>query len=176
MLLSGFISLQIDSEATLASTKHTRRIKRQTSEPQFETVQLKFTSMKVAPATGGIFIPPNSIDFGYEIIHNSYMWYDDFFVTNPSELTYKQPTIKISHLIFLCRAVFANFGDRLLDSPVVLSVLVGLFVIYVLLLVWARRADRTDLVKVKLYFKICLIRRSSELLIELNLLKSQFKI
>ena len=94
MLLSGFISLQIDIEATLASTKHTRRIKRQTSEPQFETVQLKFTSMKVAPATGGIFIPPNSIDFGYEIIHNSDMWCDDLFITNPSELTCKQPTIK----------------------------------------------------------------------------------
>ena len=50
--------------------------------------------MKVAPATGGIFIPPNSIDFGYEIIHNGDMWCDDFFITNPSELTCKQPTKK----------------------------------------------------------------------------------
>ncbi len=53
---------------------------------------------------------------------------------------------------FSCyRAVFSNFGDRLLDSPVVLSVIVGLFIAYALLLLWARRADRADRIKVQFF-------------------------
>ena len=54
-----------------------------------------------------------------------------------------------------------NFGDRLLDSPVILSVIVGLFIIYALLLLWARRADRNDRMRV-CHLMICMTVKSNE--------------
>ena len=42
------------------------------------------------------------------------------------------------------RTVFSNLGQRFLDSPVVLSVIVGIILLYVLILLWARRQDKKD--------------------------------
>jgi hypothetical protein len=46
------------------------------------------------------------------------------------------------------KAVFANFGAKLLDSPVVLSVVMMLFFMYVALLIWVRKQDTKDKLKV----------------------------
>ena len=46
------------------------------------------------------------------------------------------------------QAVSANFGERFLDSPVVFSVIVGIILIYIPVMVWARRADHQDHLKV----------------------------
>ena len=46
------------------------------------------------------------------------------------------------------KAVFANFAERLLDSPVVLSVILGVMLIYIPVMVWARKTDHKDQLKV----------------------------
>ncbi len=46
------------------------------------------------------------------------------------------------------KAVFSNFGERLLDSPVVLSFILLLFLLYLPLLIWARRKDKQDHMRV----------------------------
>ncbi len=49
---------------------------------------------------------------------------------------------------FAFRKVFSNFGAAFLDSPYVFSVIVGLFMIYTPLMIWARRMDKRDKIKV----------------------------
>ena len=46
------------------------------------------------------------------------------------------------------KAVFSNFGERFLDSPVVFSVILGIILIYIPVMVWARRVDHKDNLKV----------------------------
>ena len=41
-------------------------------------------------------------------------------------------------------AVFGNIDEMLLDSPVVLSVIGSIAILYILILLWARRQDRKD--------------------------------
>ncbi len=62
-----------------------------------------------------------------------------------------------SDVFVCCSAVFSDFGSRLLDSPVVLCVIVGLFLLYLLLLVWARRADKNDRLKVGASYTISVL-------------------
>ena len=40
--------------------------------------------------------------------------------------------------------LFSNLEERFLDSPVVLGVIVGIVLLYVLILLWARRQDKKD--------------------------------
>ena len=46
------------------------------------------------------------------------------------------------------KAVFSNFAERLLDSPVVLAIMLTLVIIYIPLLIWMRRKDKRDQLKV----------------------------
>ncbi len=46
------------------------------------------------------------------------------------------------------KAVFSNFGERLADSPVVLVVITLVFLLYIPLVIWARRKDIRDRIKV----------------------------
>ena len=48
-------------------------------------------------------------------------------------------------------AVFSDFGARLADSPVVLTVILVIFLIYVPVMVWARRMDKKDALRVSFF-------------------------
>ena len=50
------------------------------------------------------------------------------------------------------KAVFSNFGERLLDSPVVLAVMLSFIIIYIPLLLWMIRKDKQDQLKVHGHF------------------------
>ncbi len=49
------------------------------------------------------------------------------------------------------KAVFANFGAKLLESPVVLSVVLLILCIYIALLIWVRKQDAMDQLKVSIF-------------------------
>lgn len=46
--------------------------------------------------------------------------------------------------------IFSNFSARLAVSPTVLGTILGITALYVLLAIWARRADKKDVEKVPL--------------------------
>ena len=63
--------------------------------------------------------------------------------------------------------MFSNFGAAFLDSPYVFSVIVALFLIYIPLLIWAKRMDKRDRVKVRKDFiqiKFCKCFNSGDVL------------
>ncbi len=66
MSLRRDLMSQIDIEATLASRRQpNRRRKRDTAAPNAtETIAVRFGATRVAASGGGVFIPPNTIDFG----------------------------------------------------------------------------------------------------------------
>ena len=58
------VFLQIDIDAVLASRRQqTRRTKRAVGDELAEKVAMTFKTSGVAPSGGGLFIPPNTIDF-----------------------------------------------------------------------------------------------------------------
>ena len=78
-------------------------------DPTSTTSEVNFESNFMGSFCAGIFVPPNTIDFGY---------------------------------------VIANFSELIKGNWQVLATMCVLVVLYILLLVWARRADIADKLRV----------------------------